>query len=180
MMRTSTFLAVTLLALMSLAPMVQVHASTQTTTFSKTVTFDNLTIMTSGSITVDTTAKTVTGTITVKATNDTTGQTIFQKTFPINLNFASMGTTNFVLMIPAINLLLAASCNIDTSTNNTSCVVSKNPDVAGQGIVNIVDVTTVAAGYGSTKSSCDLNGDGKCDILDLAIEAYAFDAPVLW
>lgn len=83
-------------------------------------------------------------------------------------------------MIPSINLLPAASCNVDTSKNNTSCVISKNSDVPGQGIVNIVGVTTVAAGYGSTKSSCNLNGDGKCDILDLAIEAYAFDAPVIW
>jgi hypothetical protein len=180
MLRTSTFLAVALLALISMAPMVQVHATSQTTTFNKTVTFGNVTVTTSGSITVDTTAKTVTGTITVKAVNNTNGQIIFQKTFPINLNFASMGTTNFVLMIPAINLLLAASCNTDTSTNNTSCIVSKNPDVAGQGRVNIIDVTTVAAGYGSTNPSCDLNGDGKCDILDLAIEAYAFDAPVFW
>jgi hypothetical protein len=91
-----------------------------------------------------------------------------------------MGTTNFVLMMPTINPLLAATCNIDTSTNITSCIVSKNPDVAGQGTVNIIDVTRIAAGFGSTKSSCDLNGDRKCDILDLAIEAYAFDAPVPW
>ncbi len=180
MLRTSTFLALALLALVSLAPMVQVHATTQTTNFNKTVTFNNVTITVSGSITVDTTAKTITGTVSVKVVNDTTGQTIFQKTFPINFSFGSMPTANFVLLIPTINSILAATCNTDTSTNNTSCIVSKNPDVAGQGKVNLVDVATVAAGYGSTRSSCDLNGDGKCDILDLAIEAYAFDAPIFW
>ena len=57
----------TILALAALMPVATVSATTQTTTFSQTATFDNVKITVSGTITVDTTAKTLTGTISFTA-----------------------------------------------------------------------------------------------------------------
>ncbi len=180
MLRTPPILAAFLVALMSLGPVAQVHATTQTITFNKTATFDNVTVTANGSLTIDTTAKTITGTIMVKVVNDTSGQTIFQKTFMINFNFGSMGTTSLVLMIPAINFLLAVSCNIDVSTHTAMCIVSKNPDVANQGVVNIVDAASLAFNFGTTNAKYDLDGDGFVGITDAAIVAFDYGAPVFW
>ncbi len=180
MLRTPPILAAFLVALMSLGPVAQVHATTQTITFNKTATFDNVTVTANGSLTIDTTAKTITGTIMVKVVNDTSGQTIFQKTFMINFNFGSMGTTGLVLMIPAIPLLLAASCNVNVSADTAMCVVSKSPDVANQGMVNIVDVASIAANFGTTNAKYDLDSDGVVGITDVAIVAADFGAPIFW
>ncbi len=180
MLRASPLLATTLIALMSMMPLAQVHATTQTINFSKTATFDNITVTASGSLTLDTTAKTLTGTITVKAVNDTTGQTIFSKTFMINDNFGISGSTSLVLIIPAINLVLAASCMFSPSTGSASCIVSKDPDVANQGTVNIVDVATIAAYFGTTTARYDLDGNGVVGITDVAIVAADFGAPIFW
>lgn len=180
MIRTPSILAAILVALVSLMPLAQVQATTQTITFNKTATFDNVTVTSSGSITVDSTAKTLTGTITVKAVNDTSGLTIFQRTFMISFNFGFMGTTNMVLMIPAISFLLAVSCNVDVSTHAAMCVVSKNPDVANQGTVNIVDAASLAFNFGTTNAKYDLDGDGVVGITDAAIVAFDFGAPIFW
>ncbi len=180
MLRTPSILAATLVVLVSLMPLAQVQATTETVTFSKTATFDNITVTSSGTITVDSTAKTLSGTIMVKAVNETSGQTIFQQTFMINFNFGSMGNTNLVLMIPAINLLLAVSCNINSSAHTAMCIVSKSPDVANQGVVNIVDVAGLAFNFGTTNAKYDLDGDGLVGITDVAIAAFDFGAPVFW
>lgn len=171
-------LAAMLMALMSMAPLAQ--ATTQTTTFSQTATFNNITVTVSGNISVDTTAKTVSGTLTVTAVNDTSGNTIFQKTFTFSFSFASMGKTNFMLMIPTIGLFLTASCTISTSDNTASCVVSKNPDVDHDGVVSIGDLATVALYYKSTNQNYDLNNDGSVGIDDLALVAIDYHAPILF
>jgi hypothetical protein len=163
-----------------LAPLAQVHATTQNITFSRTATFDNVTVTASGTLTINTTANTINGTITVRAVNDTSGQIIFDKSFPINFSFGSTSNTSLVLMIPTVNQFLAMSCNVMASTNTAMCTVSKNPDVANQGIVNIVDVATVASSFDTMNAKSDLDGDGIVSIADVAIVATDFGAPIFW
>ncbi|HZY46606.1 MAG TPA: hypothetical protein VFE96_02310, partial [Candidatus Bathyarchaeia archaeon] len=67
MFRPISLLAATLITLAALAPLAQVHATTQTITINQSHTFDGITVTVTGSITIDTTAKTITGSITVKA-----------------------------------------------------------------------------------------------------------------
>ena len=178
MLRTSALFGTVLLALLALAPAVQVNATTQTININKTATVDNVTVTITGTINVDTTAKTVSGTLTVTAVNDTSGQTIFQKTFTFSFILPSSGTANFMLVIPAINTLLTASCMATQSS--TSCVVSKSPDVNHDGQVNILDLATLASGYGSSNPNLDLDGDGTVSITDIAIAASDFNAPMLF
>ena len=178
MLRTSALFGTVLLALLALAPAVQVHATAQTININKTATFDNVTVTITGTINIDTTAKTVSGTLTVTAVNDTSGQTIFQKTFTFSFILPSSGTANFMLVIPAVNTLLTASCMAIQSS--TSCIVSKSPDVNHDGQVNILDLATLASGYGSSNPNLDLDGDGTVSITDIAIAAFDFNAPMLF
>ena len=174
MLRTSAVVVATLVALMSLIPVAQVHAATQTININQSRTFDNLTVTATGSITVDTTAKTVTGSITITVINDTSGQTIFQKTIPINF---SPSTTSgyFVVIAPSIGGAVAASCN-----TSGACFLTKSPDVANQGTVNIVDLATIAMHYGTANAQYDIDGDGLVSITDLAITAADFNAPIFY
>ena len=52
---------------------------------------------------------------------------------------------------------------------------TKNPaDVNGDGVVNILDLTLVAQGFGTDKPEADVNGDGFVNILDLVFVANQF------
>lgn len=174
-----------MLAVVALMPVAAVSATTQTTTFSQTATFDNVKITVSGTITVDTTAKTLTGTISLTATNTTTGQTIFSRTFNINLGFGSSNSVNFVLSMLFVPSTLAVSCNVTTGST-ASCMVSKTPDLNHDGIVDIGDIATIASAYGSVQGSSnynhatDLNGDGTINILDLALAASDYGVPIFY
>lgn len=54
-------------------------------------------------------------------------------------------------------------------------IESKNPaDVNGDGIVNILDLTLVARGFGTDGLEADVNGDGVVNVLDLVFVANQF------
>ena len=54
-------------------------------------------------------------------------------------------------------------------------VTPKHPaDVNGDGVVNILDLTLVAQGFGSNEAGADVNGDGVVNVFDLVFVANAF------
>ena len=54
-------------------------------------------------------------------------------------------------------------------------VTPKNPaDVNGDGVVNILDLTLVAQGFGTDEAGSDVNGDGVVNVFDLVFVANAF------
>ncbi len=166
-----------IIALAGLAPLA--YGVTQTPSFLQTVTFDNITLTISGNFTVDTTTQTLTGTTTVTAVNDTSGATVFSKTFTINLAFGMSNSVRFVLSIPAVPLMLAASCSLSVGTTPAaSCTVSRSPDVNHDKVINIMDLAAVAKNFGTSSSIADLNSDGIVNILDLVLVATDFGAPV--
>ncbi len=62
-----------------------------------------------------------------------------------------------------------------TVDSDQSPVTSKNPaDVNGDGVVNILDLTIVAQGFGTDSLKGDVNGDGVVNILDLVFVANQF------
>ena len=174
-------LAALVLALAALAPVATAHATSQTTSFSQTVTFDSVKVTISGTITVDSTAKTLSATVTVTAVNSTTGATIFSQTFSINLSFGTFSTPKFVLNIPSVPLTVAASCTFNVST---SCVVTRTPDLDHSGTIDFVDISTIAVAFGSRPGSprwnpaADLDANGMVDFLDVSIAALDYGAPV--
>ncbi len=51
----------------------------------------------------------------------------------------------------------------------------KNPaDVNGDGVVNILDLTLVAQGFGTDSLQADVNGDGVVNVFDLVFAANEF------
>ena len=54
-------------------------------------------------------------------------------------------------------------------------VTPKNPaDVNGDGVVNILDLTLVAQGFGGDRPGADVNGDGVVNVFDLVLVANEF------
>ncbi len=54
-------------------------------------------------------------------------------------------------------------------------VKPKNPaDVNGDGVVNILDLTLVAQGFGTDSLKGDVNGDGVINVFDLVFVANQF------
>ena len=54
-------------------------------------------------------------------------------------------------------------------------VPPENPaDVNGDGLVNILDLTLVAQGFGSNEAGADVNGDGVVNVFDLVMVAAEF------
>jgi len=172
-------LVIALLALTGLAPLAQ--ATSQTTTFNKSFTFDNFTVTVSGTITVDTTAQTVSGSITVTVVNDTSGKTIFSQTTPINISFNTNNGARFVLEVPTFPATLAISSSATGgSTTSTSFGVSKTPDINHDGVINIMDLTSIAANFGSSNPAADITADGTVNIQDLTLVAIDFGDPIVF
>ncbi len=177
MLRPS-ILAITLIALAGLTP---VHATTQTITFSKTITFDSIMATVSGSLTVDTTAKTLLGTVTVNVVDTSTGTTIFSKTFNINLSLPSSN----VAMLVLATLADAVSCRVDGTTGSASCMLTRNPDLNFDGVVNIIDFGILGSAYSTTIGSArfnpaaDLDANGRVDIIDAGIMGADYGAKIL-
>ncbi len=112
--------AVLLVALAALAPS---QALTQTFGFTQTITSDGLTVTVSNTFTVDTTTQTLSGTGTLIVVNSA-GQTLVSKTFTITDVFGTNVDVNFKLSVPAGNLAVVVSCNVDISAHTGSCTVS--------------------------------------------------------
>ncbi len=168
----------TVLLLSILAPVGSANAATQTITFNKSITENNLTIAVSGTITIDTAARNVTGTITITVVNDTSGQTIFSRTIHFTNIFTSNNAGWFVQTIWTPYETMAASCT------SVGCMVTKTPDLNHDGRVDIFDVAAIAFAYGSQagsatwNSAADLTGNGRVDIMDVATVAADYGAPV--
>jgi len=149
---------------------------------SQSLTFDGVNFAITPSLTFS--SNTVSGTVSVTVTNATTGSTIFSKTFTVSFSFSSGQTPRFVLVMPSTVGALGASCLTNPSSGQTSCMVSKDPDIDLDGAVDISDLATVAFAWtsvpGSTKwnPSLDLNGDGRIGIGDLAIAAINWKVPM--
>lgn len=179
-MRSLPLLGVLLAALLSTIPLAQaVPAPVQTIEFSKTVTFDGKTLTAVGSLTVQP-GVSATGTIMVTIT-DESGAVIFQKT--INVNVATDVQLDpsilFSLIVPEAGLSVSISITVVPGTAPEIAIsVTRNPDITGDGVVNILDLVSVASNFLRTvppaPAAVDLNADASVNILDLVIVAKHF------
>lgn len=147
------------------------------------LTFDGVNAVLTGSLSAS--ANSVSGTVSVTATNTTTGTVIFSKTFTISFTFVSSSNPRFVLVIPSSPYTLGTSCSINASSNQTSCNLSRDPDVGHRGgTVGVVDATMVGAAFNSLPGSSrfdpvlDVANQGSVNIIDIGIVDADFNAPV--
>ncbi len=179
-------LALAVIAIAALAPATRpVHALTQTAAFSTTISFDGVTIKVASSFTVDTTTKTLAGSANVSVVSSTRGL-IASKNFTINLAFGTRNNIAFVLKLPVADLAVSCTTSLNVGSPPTvNCFASRNPDLNGDGQVNIIDLGMLVTALGTSAGSLgynpayDLNADGKITPLDASILLGDYDAPVL-
>ena len=146
-------------------------------------TFDGLNVSITGVFTVNATSQTASGSITITAINATTGALVYTDTIDVTTPITNSGA-QFILAIPTSNITLGANCHIDPS-GQASSSVTRDPDIAHHGTVDITDASPLALSFGTTQTSpmynpaADLNADGQIDLMDASIFASAFGTSVL-
>jgi len=146
-------------------------------------TFDGLNVSITGVFTVNATSQTASGSITITAIDATTGEIVYMNTFDVTIPLTN-SNSQFILAVPTSYIPLGATCYVDP-TGQTRSTVSRDPDIAQHGIVDITDVAQLVLSFGTTQRSSlyspatDLNADGQTDIMDVAMIASVFGIPVL-
>ena len=150
-----------------------------------TGTFKDINVTITGSITYDTTTETLTASLSITATNMTTGQTLYTKTVSFTKTYPP-GTTNprFILAIPLATVTLGVRCIFRSDTGAITCIITKNPDLDHDGMVDLQDVSEMIYDFGSIPGSphwepnADLAGDNAIDLTDVSIAVYSFGTQV--
>jgi hypothetical protein len=152
--------------------------------------FQGLNVTTTGSLQVNNATMTVSGTATVRATNATTGTVVFSRNYtPANIRLQNMTTSlvgRFLLSIPVspYHLSVDVSLTIKSSKATVQVVVTRLINLSATGTVNISDVTTVMADYGSVIGSpgynpqADLAANGIVGITDVTIAILYYGSSV--
>lgn len=147
-----------------------------------------VTVTTTSLLTISMSALTVSGNVSVVAKNSTTQTTIFTKTYSIqNLKLLNQTTSfqvSFLLNIPVSPYSLSSDVTIMVSHNvaTASVLLTRQLDINGNGSVDIVDVSIMAAVFNSTVGTstynpqADFDASGVIDIIDASIAARYFSA----
>lgn len=153
----------------------------------KTLDFKDLRVHSTGNLTLFFAPQiaTITGTVSVTLSNGTSGSILLAKVFTVNFTIPFGSRARFVIVLPTTSALLAENCMLDQSAATTAnCFVSKDPDIAGNGVVSIVDAGIVFAQFGKTSTDplfnpkADLDTDDKITLIDAGIEAALYGATV--
>ena len=147
------------------------------------VTFDDVNVTITGSFSLNLTSRTFKASLTVTVVNATTGSPIVSRSFNIAVTFGLNGMAVFVLALPTSSYTLGVNCSADI-IGARGCVVSKDPDLDHNGVVDFSDVSTIAFAFGSTPGTArwdpaaDLDANGVVDFIDVSIAAFDFNASV--
>ena len=147
-----------------------------------------VTVTTTSLLKISMSALTVSGNVSVVAKNSTTQTTIFTKTYSIqNLKLLNQTTSfqvSFLLNIPVLPYSLSSDVTIRLAQNvaTASLLLTRQLDINGNGSVDIVDVSIMAAVFNSTVGTstynprADFDANGVVDIIDASIAARYFGA----
>ena len=147
--------------------------------------FENVNVTIYANISTNSTTHTISGTVSMVATNTTTGAIVFSETFNITIHYRSTSSlVRFLVAITPTSARLATSCTVNTVSGHLSCFLSKNPDVNGDGTVDMVDYSMATYEYGATRGTlgynpaADLDDDGTIDLVDIAMIGLDYGAPI--
>ncbi len=160
-------------------------SSTVPISFNAVNSFQGFTVTTTGSLLASLTNLNFSGTAGVTA-RDSTGTVVFTKTYTIpSIRFLSRSSGlvgSFILNIAVSPYLLSSDITVAVmgGTPSVSVQVTRQVDVNGDGVVNIIDVSIVATSFGSILGSpsynpkADINADGVVNIIDVSIVGAYF------
>ncbi len=152
------------------------------------ITFTGVNVTTTGSLTVSLGNLTLSGSVAVTARNSTTGTFLFGKTYTIPSlklsNFTSFFRASFLLNVAVAPYPLSSDIMVTLSNGAVTVGVSvtRQIDINLNGMVDFLDLLTVAASFGSSIGSpsynprADLNANGTVDFTDVLILAAFFGA----
>jgi subtilase family serine protease len=152
--------------------------------------FQGMNVTTTGSLQVNNSTSTVSGILAVNATNATDGRPIFAKNYTltgINLrNQTRSEEAMFLLQVPINPYPLSIDLTLTIQHNSTGISVEVTRDIAiSRGsTVSIADLTFVASHFNSVQGTpsydpqADLAARGSVSIIDFALAANFFNAPV--
>jgi hypothetical protein len=151
-------------------------------TINRTVNFQGITVTISGGISI--TSGTVSGTISVTATNSTTGALLFSKTYTISNLPMNNNQAKFLLNIAVSPYPLSADIIVSANGGvwNAILTVTRQIDLAGDGNVDMIDMSTIALSYDSSRGSpaynpnADIFAVGTVDLVDVATAAIFYGA----
>lgn len=149
---------------------------------------DSSRISTIGTALIDMRTLTVSGNITVVAVDKTSGSLVLTKSYQLtHLPLSVGGVSNNPHVRAELNIgvlpnALASDIFIELTgfSARATNFVLRNPDVAGDGSVDIVDVSIVFLQYGQSVGTptynpkADIDGNGRIDIIDASIIALRF------
>ena len=123
-------------------------------------TLDSSTVTINGSLTVDRLLLKSGANLTVRAVATASGATTFTKTYSVsNLTMRSVPAsgfqTRFLLNVPVLPYALSwdLAPNLQTIAASVNIVLTRELDIDGNGVVDIVDFSIVAFDYGSSTGS---------------------------
>ncbi len=159
-----------------------------TTAISSTSTLSGSSVTTTGSLSIDMRTFQASGSLMVNAVNTTTGLTSFSKTYmlsglqlfkPMNsLTYRAGFLLNVAVMPYALSM--GFFVRLTGLTLSTSNLLTRQLDINGDGMVEIIDVAIAASSYGAVlgganyNPKADFNADGMINIIDISIIAAQF------
>jgi hypothetical protein len=154
---------------------------------------DSSTVTMNGSVTVDRLLLKTSVNLTVRASDTVSGATTFTKTYFIsNLSMRSLQAAGFVARFALNTAVLPyalswdLSANLQTVTASISMLLTRELDINGDGVVDIVDFSVAALDYGSSVGGskynpvADFDANGTINIVDLGIIGYYYEATVFY
>jgi len=168
----------------------QLIPATVDTSINTSLALQGVNVVTSGTLTIDMRSLAIQGSLNVVATNATTGATVFSKAYVVPaMNLISHGGKpgaffglNVAVLPYALSVDIAVVLSGITASNTVK--LSRELDINGDGLVNILDVSAVASSYGSLIGStlynprADFNVDGAVNILDVSLIASFYSSTV--
>ncbi len=158
---------------------------------SATLALDNSRVTVTGGMIIDKPSFTATGRFVVSAVDKTSGITTFSRNyttsnFPVSGLTSTIFQTMLLLDVAVLPYHLSLDLNVQSNggTGSVGIELTRELDIAGTGVINIVDLIRVAISFSSTVGSpnydprADVNGDGVINIIDLSRVAFYFTTPV--
>ena len=143
-----------------------------------------------GGMIIDKPSFTASGRFTVAAVDKMSGITAFSRNYTIsNLPVSGLTSTIFqtklLLDVAVLPYHLSVDLNVQSNggTGSVGIELTRELDIAGTGVINIVDLIRVAISFSSTVGTsnydprADVNGDSVINIIDLSRVAFYFTTP---
>jgi len=160
-----------------------VASSDPSISINQTSSFQGVTVTVTGSLQVS--SGIVSGTLSLAATNSTTGAVLFSKVYIVTNLQVSNNRTRFLLNVAVSPYSLSADVTVSLKNGIWSApmMVTRQVDIAGRGIVDIVDFGIVVATFDRSIGSpfydpaANVTGSGTVNINDVGIMSAFFGAP---